>query len=229
MVLVFHLHTTPLKYLFQTLKKITSKAEIHLQLESKNVALSEILSEWTFLKRKLAKWSKNDFPPESWESTGMNFDGLSNLFGLIDYFLILSVSSAKVEHGFLILKSLKPSKQAVLTNWHLQQQMLVNIDGPGIESFKPHESINIGTNIVHLNIEMGRLLLNDLLMETCHMKSLDHSPSKQNWTLATYKTKTAQYFLEDVVYSGLHFASPNSNKLPCFCFCIIIYIIFFHK
>ena len=62
----------------------------------------------------------------------MKFDGLSNLLGLIDYFLTLSVSSAKAEHGFSILKSLKPSKRAVLTNQHLQwQQMLVNIDGPG--------------------------------------------------------------------------------------------------
>ena len=50
------------------------------------------------------KWTKNNFPPESWESTGMKCDGLSNLFGLIDYFLILSVSSAKTGHGFSILK-----------------------------------------------------------------------------------------------------------------------------
>ena len=50
----------------------------------------------------------------------MKFDGLSNQFGLIDYFLTLSVSSAEVEPGFLILKSLKPSKQAVLTNRYLQ-------------------------------------------------------------------------------------------------------------
>ena len=32
------------------IKKITSKAEIRLQMESKNIVLSEILSEWTFLK-----------------------------------------------------------------------------------------------------------------------------------------------------------------------------------
>ena len=85
------------------IKKITSKAEICLLLESKNIVLSEILSEWTFLKLKLVRWSKNDFPPESWESIGMKFDGLSNLFGLIDYFLTLRVSSAKAEPGFLIL------------------------------------------------------------------------------------------------------------------------------
>ena len=52
-------------------------------MESKNIVLPEILSEWTFLKLKLVKWSKNDFPQESWESTGIKFDGLSNLFGLI--------------------------------------------------------------------------------------------------------------------------------------------------
>ena len=98
------------------IKKITSKAEIYLQLESKNIVLSEILSEWTFLKLKLAKWSKNGFPPESWELIGMKFDALSSLFGLIDYFLTLSVSSAKAEHGLSILKSRKPSKRAVLTN-----------------------------------------------------------------------------------------------------------------
>ena len=125
------------------IKTITSKAEICLQLESKNIVLSEILSEWTFLKLKLAKWSKNDFPPESWELIGMKFDGLSNLLGLIDYFLTLSVSSAKAERGFSILKSPKPSKRAVLTNQHLQwHQMLVNIDGPEMEGFEPHESIN---------------------------------------------------------------------------------------
>ena len=72
----------------------------------------------------------------------MKFDGLSNLFGLIDYFLTLSVSSAEAEHGFSILNSLKPSKRAVLTNRHLQRQMLANIDGPDIESFEPHESID---------------------------------------------------------------------------------------
>ena len=54
----------------------------------------------------------------------------------------LSVSSVEAEHGFLILKSLKSSNQAVLTNQHLQQQMLVNIEGLEIESFKPHESID---------------------------------------------------------------------------------------
>ena len=68
------------------IKKITSKAEIRLQLESKNIILSEILSEWTFLELKLAKWSKNYCPPESWESIVMKFDGLSNLFR----FLIIS-------------------------------------------------------------------------------------------------------------------------------------------
>ena len=50
----------------------------------------------------------------------------------------------------------------------------------------------IGINIAHLNIEMGRLMLNNLFMETSHRKSLDQSPSKQN---SPYKTKTAQYFL----------------------------------
>ena len=50
----------------------------------------------------------------------LGFDGLSNLFGLIDYFLTLSISSAEAECGFSILKSLKPSKQVVLTNQHLQ-------------------------------------------------------------------------------------------------------------
>ena len=59
-----------------------------------------------------------------------------------DYFPTLSVSSAKAESGFSVLKSLKPSKQAVLTNPHLQWQMLVNIDEPEIESFKPHKSID---------------------------------------------------------------------------------------
>ena len=82
------------------IKKNTSKAEIHLQLESNNIVLSEILSEWTFLKLKLVQWSKNDFPPESWESIGMKFEGLSNLFGLIDYFLTLGVSSPKADCGF---------------------------------------------------------------------------------------------------------------------------------
>ena len=82
------------------IKKIRSKAEIHLQLESNNIVLSEILSEWTFLKLKLVQWSKNDFPPESWESIGMKFEGLSNLFGLIDYFLTLGVSSPKADCGF---------------------------------------------------------------------------------------------------------------------------------
>ena len=105
--------------------------------------MSETLSEWIFLKLKLAKWSKNDFPPESWELIGMKFDGLSNLLGLIDYFLTLSVSSAKAERGFSILKSPKSSKRAVLTNQHLQwHQMLVNIDGPEMEGFELHESIN---------------------------------------------------------------------------------------
>ena len=79
------------------------------QLESKKIVLTEILSEWPFLEYKLAKWSRNDFPLESWESTGMKFDGLSNLFGLIHYFLTLIVSSAEAEHVFSILKSLKPS------------------------------------------------------------------------------------------------------------------------
>ena len=69
----------------------------------------------------------------------MKFDVLSNLFCLIDYFLNLSVSSGKAERGFLVLK---PSKQAVPTNRHLQRQMLINIDGPEIERFKPNESIN---------------------------------------------------------------------------------------
>ena len=108
---MFHLRTTPLKYSIQALKKITIKAEIHLQLESRNTVLSEILLEWTFLEFNVAKWSKNDFPPESWESIGMKFDRLSNLFHLIDYFLTLSVSSAEAERGFSILKSLKPSKR----------------------------------------------------------------------------------------------------------------------
>ena len=35
----------------------------------------------------------------------MKFDGLSNLFGLTDYFLTLSLSSAEAEHGFSTLKS----------------------------------------------------------------------------------------------------------------------------
>ena len=41
----------------------------------------------------------------------MEFDGLSNLFRSIDYFLTLSVSSVEAERGFSILKSLKPSKR----------------------------------------------------------------------------------------------------------------------
>ena len=70
----------------------------------------------------------------------MKFDGLSNLFGLIDYFLTLNVSSSKAEPGFLILQSLKPSKRTVLTNQDLQQQMLVNIDRLEIKSFESRES-----------------------------------------------------------------------------------------
>ena len=88
------------------------------------------------------KWSKNHFPPKSWESIEMKFDGLNKLFGLINYFLTLSISSAKADYGFLILKSLKPSKRADLTNRHLQIQILVNIDRPETDSFEPHKSID---------------------------------------------------------------------------------------
>ena len=52
------------------------------------------------------------------------------------------VSSAEAERGFLILQSLKLSKRAALTNRHLHRQMLVNFEGPEIESFEPHESID---------------------------------------------------------------------------------------
>ena len=57
---------------------------------------------------KHAKYSKNHFPLESWELIGIKFDGLSNLFGLIGYFLTLIVSNAEDECRFFILKSLKP-------------------------------------------------------------------------------------------------------------------------
>lgn len=128
------------------IKKIITTTEIRLQLESKDIDTSEILSEWTFLKLKMSKWDKKDFPPVSWESIGSNFEDLNNLFGLIDYFLTLSVSSAEAERGFSLLKSLKPSKRAVLSNRHLQRQMLINIDGPEIESFEPQDSIDYWYN-----------------------------------------------------------------------------------
>ena len=55
----------------------------------------------------------------------MKFDGLSNSFGLINYFLSFSVSIAEAEHKFLILKSLKLSKRAILTNQHLGCSLLI--------------------------------------------------------------------------------------------------------
>ena len=79
----------------------------------------------------------------------MKFDGLSNPFGLIDCFLTLHVSRTKAERGFLILKSLKPS----------QRQTLVNIDGLKSKVSNLTSQSIIGTNIVYLNIEMGRFVL----------------------------------------------------------------------
>ena len=38
----------------------------------------------------------------------------------------------------------------------------------------------VGTSVPHLNTEIGGLALSDPLIETCHMKNLDQSSSKQN-------------------------------------------------
>ena len=110
----------------------------------------------------------------------MKFDRLSNLFGLLDYFLTLSVSSAKAERGFLILKSLKISKRAVLFNQHLQWQMLVNIDGP--KSFEPYKSTDYWYKriLISKSKYRGGKARGKLLMETSRMKSLAQSRCKQN-------------------------------------------------
>ena len=104
--------------------------------------------------------------------------------------------------------------------------MLVNIDKPEIESFKPHESINHWYKRSTSKHREGKAQAK----QPAHGNRPHEKPGpKLKQTLWPYKTKTVQYFFEDIVYLGLHFALPNSNKLSCFRFRIVIYTIFFCK
>ena len=147
------------------------------QLESKKIVLTEILSQCTFLEYKLAKWSRNDFPLESWELTGMKFDGLSNLFGLIYYFLTLIVSSAEAEHGFSILKSLKPSSCSnqptfttaiiFLTNYHqiLKKPKKIRTAFDNIVTYRILHTIPFGLHIDNKYIK--------IYLPACHSKTTE--------------------------------------------------------
>ena len=96
----------------------------------------------------MAKWNRSNFPPESWAAIGEKFqhDELQNLFGLINFVLMLTVSSPEAERGFSALKLIKTSKRAVLTNKHLQRQMQIYVDGPEIEKFEAREAIDYWEN-----------------------------------------------------------------------------------
>ena len=69
--------------------------------------------------------------------------------------------------------------------------MLVNIDGPEIESFKPHKSINYWYKCSTSKHRDGQ----------AHAKR----PACGNTLNEKPGPKTAQYFLQDVVYLSFHF------------------------
>ena len=96
----------------------------------------------------MAKWNRLNFSLESWTAIGEKFehDELQNLFGLIDFFLTLTVSSAEAERGFSALKLIKTSKRTVLMNKHRQRQMQIYVDGPEIEKFQASEAIDYWEN-----------------------------------------------------------------------------------
>ena len=56
------------------------------------------------MKSVLGRGNKKGFPPADWATIGEKVPGHENLFGLIDYFLCQSVSSAEAERGFSVVK-----------------------------------------------------------------------------------------------------------------------------
>ena len=114
---------------------LVNTAMIRVQLEYAMFDVDAIPTEWQSLKTIMSRWPKHKFPPESWKYIGEETDACVNLFGLIDYFLCLTVTSADAERGFSVMKELKTNKRAVLKNTHLQNQMRVKLDGPSISDF----------------------------------------------------------------------------------------------
>ena len=166
------------------IEPLTKKPWLYIQLESKGIDVNKILPEWVFLKGKMAKWSRSNFPLESWAAIGEKFehDELQNLFELIDFFLTLTVSSAEAGRGFSALKLIKTSKRAVLTNKHPQRQMQIYVDGPEIEKFQASEAIDYWENHPSSRSQSGKSEQRDQSIEILIIKSLDQSRNRQKLT-----------------------------------------------
>ena len=129
-----------------TLRSIISNDCVNEQLKSQTLDIGAIPYEWDNLKKLMMRWkiSGKPFPPESWEGIGkkVNVLNFKNIFGLVDFFLSLTLTSTDAERGVSGMKDIKTKKRATLDNKLLSIQLQMKVDGPPIAEFNPQRSID---------------------------------------------------------------------------------------
>ena len=108
------------------------------QFSNKKQAICE---EWLTLKIKCAKMRTSS--PIDVYSTLLKSqpEGMQNILSLVELMMSLSVSTAKVERGFSEMNQEKTDKRTRMHQNTLKSLMVINIDGPTCEDFKPDSAV----------------------------------------------------------------------------------------
>ena len=160
-------------FLYMVMVNIRHLMCMLIQLKSQSIDIGAIPYEWENVKKFLLrrKVPERLFPPESWETIGkkLNVSSFKNLFGLIDFFLSLTLSATDAERGFSGMKAIKTSKRATVNNTLLSIHLQMKIDGPPVAEFNPQRSID--HFLTHRSSKSGK-------MRRKHIKKWDENQKK---------------------------------------------------
>lgn len=113
-------------------------------LELQGIDISEIQTEWQFLKKLVYKRFGNRIDDVSWESVHYGFrqNGLSNVLGLMDLLHSLPPTSVQNETSFNQMKLIKTDRRHRLSQKHLNDLMMIRLQSPSIMDYDPTTAIN---------------------------------------------------------------------------------------
>ncbi|KAG7167157.1 Zinc finger protein 862-like 4, partial [Homarus americanus] len=119
--------------LAQALEKTLIEAEVNPTL---------VEDEWTVLKGYIYKSKTSLVPRLSWQQINLSYgERCASFFHLVDLQLSIPASSADAERGFSQVKLLKTDWRSRLTDDHLTDLMVVQLQTESVGNFNPDKAI----------------------------------------------------------------------------------------
>ena len=107
----------------------------------------EARAEWPLLRMGIMEIFSKELESLSWEQVNRRFGNeYPNILNVFDLILALPATSTACEQGFSHMKLVKSNRRTLICEATLSNSLMIKLESPGIEEFKPDDAIEVWFN-----------------------------------------------------------------------------------